>query len=76
MTDSPGRHDFVYMDTDIPTGMTIREWHAERSAARVAMRAAARAARRRRRARNLRRWLGVSHVSAPRLRPRSREAVG
>ena len=28
MTDAPGSHDFVYVHTDIPAGMTIREWRA------------------------------------------------
>ena len=26
MTDRRGSHDFVYVHTDIPAGMTIREW--------------------------------------------------
>ena len=28
MTDAAGSHDFVYVHTDIPDGMTIREWRA------------------------------------------------
>ena len=43
MTDEPVSHDFVYVHTDIPEGMTIREWRAQRAADRAA---AARAARR------------------------------
>ena len=43
MTDESVSHDFVYVHTDIPEGMTIREWRAQRAADRAA---AARAARR------------------------------
>lgn len=41
-------YDFVYVQTDIPEGMTIREWRAHRAAERVAERQAARDARRQR----------------------------
>ena len=34
MTDSPGPCGFGYVDSDIPEGMTIREWRARRAAAR------------------------------------------
>ena len=45
MTDAPISHDFVYVHTDIPAGMTIREWRAQRAADRAAaVRRAARAA--------------------------------
>ena len=36
MADPPGSHDFVYVHTDIPAGMTIREWRAQRAAERGA----------------------------------------
>jgi hypothetical protein len=36
MADRPGSHDFVYVHTDIPAGMTIREWRAQRAASRPA----------------------------------------
>jgi hypothetical protein len=36
MTDPRGPHDFLYVDTDIPAGMTIREWRAQRAASRPA----------------------------------------
>ena len=36
MTDSRGPHDFVYVHSDIPPGMTIREWRAQRAANRAA----------------------------------------
>ena len=39
MTDEPVSHDFVYVHTDIPAGMTIREWRAQRAAERAARRA-------------------------------------
>jgi hypothetical protein len=41
-------YDFVYVHTDIPEGMTIRAWRAQRAAARAAERQAARDARRQR----------------------------
>jgi hypothetical protein len=44
MTDEPFSHDFVYVHTDIPEGMTIREWRAQRAADRTAARRAAPAA--------------------------------
>jgi hypothetical protein len=34
MTASDGSCDFLYVHTDIPEGMTIREWRAERAASR------------------------------------------
>lgn len=46
MTDRPGSHDFVYVHTDIPEGMTIREWRAERAARVAKQRDAQRRARR------------------------------
>jgi hypothetical protein len=39
-------YDFVYVHTDIPPGMTIREWRGRRTAERAAERQAAREARR------------------------------
>jgi hypothetical protein len=44
-----GPHDFVYVHTDIPEGMTIREWRAQRAAAHQAERAARRSGARIRR---------------------------
>ena len=34
--DTPGSRDFVYVQTDIPAGMTIREWRTQRAANRPA----------------------------------------
>ena len=45
MTDEPTSHDLVYVHTDIPEGMTIREWRAQRAVDRAAARLAAGAAR-------------------------------
>jgi hypothetical protein len=42
------RYDFLYVHTDIPEGMTIREWRALGAAQRAAARLAAREERRRR----------------------------
>ena len=50
MADPPVSHDFVYVHTDIPAGMTIREWRAHRAAERRAGRAAHRNRRSPRRA--------------------------
>ena len=51
MTESGGPYDFVYVHTDIPEGMTIREWRAQRAVehkTRIALERAARRARARR----------------------------
>ncbi len=76
MSDKPP-YDFVYVHTDIPEGMTIREWRAQRAAERLTTRDAARQERRRQRARTRRRWLDA--LRAPthhRPRLRRREAHG
>lgn len=46
MSDEARSYDFIYVETDIPPGMTIREWRAQRLAERSAMREQVRAARR------------------------------
>ena len=38
MSDRPDSHDFLYVHTDIPAGMTIRDWRALRAANRIAPR--------------------------------------
>lgn len=48
MTERRGSYDFVYVHTDIPEGMTIREWRAQRAVEREAQRQQERAARRER----------------------------
>jgi hypothetical protein len=48
MSDGPACHDFAYVETDIPPGMTICEWRAQRAAESAAQREAEREARRRR----------------------------
>ena len=75
MPDAGGPHDFIYVHTDIPEGMTIREWRAQRAAERAAMHAAEREERRRQRAATAQRWMAVlSAVVRPRLH--HREAHG
>ena len=75
MPDAGGSHDFVYVHTDIPEGMTIRKWRAQRAAERAATQAAEREQRRRRRAATVQRWLAVLPAMArPRLH--TREAHG
>jgi hypothetical protein len=46
MPSGPNSHDFVYVHTDIPEGMTIREWRAERAARAAKFRDVQRRARR------------------------------
>ena len=41
MKDAPISHDFGYVHTVIPAGMTIRQWRAQRAANRAAPRRAA-----------------------------------
>ena len=64
MPEPAGSHDFVYVHTDIPEGMTIREWRAQRAADASRRRSAPREQRRRRRAGSCRRWLAVRAVRA------------
>jgi hypothetical protein len=75
MPDAGGPHDFIYVHTDIPDGMTIREWRAQRAADRAATPAAEREERRRPRAATAQRWLAVLPAMA---RPwlHNREAHG
>ena len=69
MPKAGGPHDFIDAHTDIPEGMTIREWRAQRAADRAATQAAEREAPRRRRAATAQRWLAVLHAT---VRPRFR----
>ena len=34
MADRPNAHDFLYVHTDIPPGMTIAQWRAQRATSR------------------------------------------
>ena len=45
MTDPSRPHDFAYVHTDIPAGMTIAEWRAERARRQKQLREAHRSAR-------------------------------
>jgi hypothetical protein len=56
MTDESFSHDFVYVHTDIPEGMTIREWRRDRAADRAVTR---RLRRRRLFATPMRRWIAA-----------------
>jgi hypothetical protein len=63
MAQRPDSHDFVYVHTDIPEGMTIREWRRERAADRAAARQATRQLRRRRLlATPVRGWIAARRV--------------
>lgn len=75
MTDAGGSHDFIYVHTDIPEGMTIREWRAQRAAERAATQAAEREQRRRRCAATAQQWVAALQAM---VRPRlhNREAHG
>ena len=68
MPDPPVTHDFAYVHTDIPAGMTIREWRAHRAAERGASRAARRRQRSPRRAAVtiIHTWLHARHHQAHR----------
>ena len=74
MSEAGGRYDLVYVHTDIPEGMTIREWRGRSAAERLTVQAPARADRHQRRARRSRRWLAHPCVPVRRLRLRSRQA--
>jgi hypothetical protein len=75
--DPPVSHDFVYVHTDIPAGMTIREWRRERAADHAATR---RLRRRRLLATPMRRWIAARRGPLPITSERSwlggREAHG
>ena len=71
MADVGGPYDFVYVDTDIPEGMTIREWRAERATRRDAGRRTRRERRPAEFIRLVRRLLGE-----PALRPTPRALLG
>ena len=45
MSEGGGRYDLVYVHTDIPEGMTIREWRGRRAAERLTVGAPTRADR-------------------------------
>jgi hypothetical protein len=69
-------YDFVYLHSDIPEGMTTREWRARRTAKRQELRLAARAQRRQRCRRAVRRRLTAMHLPVPRTWFRSDWAHG
>ena len=66
MTQPSGPYDFVYVHTDIPEGITIRRWRAQRAAQREATPLAGREERRRR---SLARR-ALAHLAAHRTRRR------
>ena len=76
MPDAGGPHDLIYVQTDIPEGMTIREWRAQRAAERAATQAAEPEQRRPRRAATAQRWLAVLPTAALRPRLHNRQAHG
>ena len=77
MSESGGRYDLVYVHTDIPEGMTIREWRGRTAAERLTVGPAARAERHQRgRAWGTERWLARLRVPVRPLRTRSHEAHG
>jgi hypothetical protein len=76
MTEPGVPYDFVYVHTDIPEGMTIREWRGRSKPERLTRAAAARADRQQGRVWGTGRWLARLRVPVRRLRVRSREAHG
>jgi hypothetical protein len=63
MNDPRGMRDIAYVETDIPAGITIHEWRAQRAANPW-----------RGRARHSRRWLAALLARASQLDCRGREA--
>jgi hypothetical protein len=76
MTETGDSYAFAYIHSDIPEGMTIGAWRAQRLAETIARRDAARTDRRLRRARRIRRLVEVLHWLVPRRRAQSRKAYG
>jgi hypothetical protein len=72
MSALPGPSGFVYLHTDIPDGMAIREWRARRATDRKS----ARTARRRRRRRRLLRWIAWPRLATPRAHRDGRATCG
>jgi hypothetical protein len=76
MTERPGPHGFAYVHTDIPDGIAIGAWRAQRAAERRSTRMAACAARRRRRRRRLLGWITWPRPATPQAPMRGGEAHG
>jgi hypothetical protein len=76
MTEPGVTSDLVYVHSDIPDGMTIREWRARRAAVRQELRSAARAQRRQRCRRAVWRRVTAMHLPVPRTWLRSDRAHG
>ena len=69
-----GPHDFLYVQSDIPEGMTIREWRAHRAAERAEAEATAKAEHRARRRAVLMRAVAAVSIHLRQARFRSRAA--
>jgi hypothetical protein len=76
MSDRPGPYGFAYVHCEIPNGMALRAWRAQRAAERRSMRLAVRAARRRHRRRRLLRWINWPRLTTPRTPMRGGETHG
>ena len=76
MSEAGRRYDLVYVHTDIPEEMTIREWRGRSAAERLTVGAPTRADRHQGRIRRTRRWLARLRMPVRRLRVRSRKAHG
>jgi len=76
MSEAGSPHDFVYVHTDIPEAMTIRQWRGRNAAQRLTAGAATRADRHQRRAPRTRRRPAALRMPLRRLRPRGRVAHG
>jgi hypothetical protein len=76
MSEAGGRYDLVYVHTDIPEGMTTREWRGRSAAERLTAGAATRADGHQQRARRTRRWPAALRMPARRRPQRSSEAHG
>ena len=76
MSEAGSPHDLVYVHTDIPEGITIRQWRGCSAAERSTAGAATRADRHQRRVRRTRRWPAALRMPVRRLGLRSRVADG
>jgi hypothetical protein len=81
MADPLGSHDFAYVHSDIPAGMTIRGWKRDRAAARAIERRPERGTRRnqlvsRAASWRAREWPGRAGASLRVLRGRRRTSRG
>ena len=70
MSDEPDSHSFAYVECDIPPGLTIAEWRAQRAAERPAVTRQRPIAAARKRLRDAADWIrdaGTRALAGPRI---------